>query len=83
MGCEFKIRTTKPEGPGALIIIQMSDPEIHLCSADKAAPLQCIDAKVSYAKRMKEDLDVRWSKIWNVERILELCVTLHSKDTND
>ena len=35
------------------------------------------------AKRMKEDLDVRWSKIWNGERILEHCVTLHSKDTND
>ena len=83
LGCEFKMRTTKPEGPGALIIIQMSDPESHLCSADKAAPLHCIDAKVSYAKRMKEDLDVRWSKIWNGERILELCVTLHSKDTND
>ena len=32
---------------------------------------------------MKEDLDVRWSKIWNGERILEHCVTLHSKDTND
>ena len=54
------MRTTKPEGPGALTIIQMSDPEIHLCSADKVAPL--IDAKVSYAggKRMKEDLDVEW-----------------------
>ena len=72
MGCEFKMRTTKPEGPGALIIIQMSHPEIHTCSAGKLAPLQqCIDAKVSYAKRMKEDLDVRWSKIWNGERILE------------
>ena len=35
------------------------------------------------AKRMKEDLDFRWSKIWNGERILEHCVTLHSKDTND
>ena len=39
--------------------------------------------RMQLAKRMKEDLDVRWSKIWNGERILELCVTLHSKDTND
>ena len=31
-------RTTKSEGPGALTIIQMSDPEIHTCSADKVAP---------------------------------------------
>ena len=35
------------------------------------------------AKRMKEDLDVLWSKIWKGERILEHCVTLHSKDTDD
>ena len=55
MGCEFKIRTKKPEGPGALIIIQMSDPEIHLCLADKVAPLQCIDAKVSYAVGKKDE----------------------------
>ena len=53
LGCEFKMRTTKPEGPGALTIIQMSDPEIHLCSADKVAPL--IDAKVSYAGGKKDE----------------------------
>ena len=39
--------------------------------------------RMQLAKMMKEDLDVRWSKIWNEERILEHCVTLHSKDTND
>ena len=72
LGCEFKMRTTKPESPGALTIIQII---ATTCSADKVAPLQCIDAKVSYmqlAKRMKEDSDVRWSKIgmgnvyWNI-----------------
>ena len=30
--------------------------------------------RMQLAKRMKEDLDVRWSKIWNGERILEHCV---------
>ena len=59
----------------------MSDPEIHTCLADKVAPLQKF--RLQLAKRMKEDLDVGWSKIWNEERILEHCVTLSSKDTND
>ena len=56
------MRTTKPEGPGALTIIQMSDPEIHLCLADKVAPLHCIACnalmqkfRMQVAKRMKED----------------------------
>ena len=35
LGCQFKIRTTNSEGPEALSIITMSDPEIHTCSADK------------------------------------------------
>ena len=35
------------------------------------------------AKKIKEDLDVEWSTIWNRERILVNCVTLNSKDTND
>ena len=83
LGCEFKIRKTKAEGPGALTIIQMSDPEIHTCSADKVAPLQCIDAKVSYAVGKKDEGRFGWSKIWNGERILDNCVTLRSKDTND
>ena len=39
--------------------------------------------RMQVAKRMKEDLDVEWSKIWNGERILEHCVTFCSKDTND
>ena len=34
-------------------------------------------------KKDKKDLDVEWSKIWNMEHILEHCVTPHSKDTND
>ena len=34
-------------------------------------------------KKIKEDLDVEWSTIWNRERILVHCVTLNSKDTND
>ena len=75
-------RTTKSEGPGALTIIQMSDPEIHTCSADKVASLTQ-KFRMQLAKRMKEDLDVRWSKIWNGGRILEHRVTLHLKYTND
>ena len=39
--------------------------------------------RLKLAKRIKEDLDVGWSKIWNQERLLEHCVTLCSKDTND
>ena len=48
--------------PGALTISQMSDPEIHTCSADKVAPLMqnfCLQL----AKMMKEDLDVGWLKM--------------------
>ena len=60
LGCEFKIRTTKPEGPGALTIIQMSDPEIHLCSADKVAPLHAMHWCKSFACRWQKG----WRKIW-------------------
>ena len=39
--------------------------------------------RMQLAKRMKEDLDVRWSKIWMGNVYWNICVTLHSKDTND
>ena len=40
--------------------------------------------RMQLAKRMKEDLDVvLWLEIWNGGRILEHCVTLHLKHTND
>ena len=67
LGCEFKIRTTNSEGPGALSIITMSDPESHTCSADKVAPLMQ-KFRLKLATRMTEDLDVGWSKIWTEER---------------
>ena len=60
LGCEFKMRTTKPEGPGALTIIQMSDPEIHLCSADKVAPLHAMHWCKSFVCRWQKG----WRKIW-------------------
>ena len=66
LGCEFKIRTTNSEGPGALSIITMSDPESHTCSADKVAPLMQ-KFRLKLATRMTEDLDVGWSKIWRSE----------------
>ena len=40
LGCEFKIRTTNFEGPGALKVVTMSDTQIHSCSADKVAPFK-------------------------------------------
>ena len=67
LGCKFKIRTTNPDGAGALEFVKMSDPEIHTCSADKVAPLMQ-KFRLQLAKRMTEDLDVGWSKIWNEER---------------
>ena len=67
LGCEFKIRTTNFEGPGALKVVTMSDTEIHTCSADKVAPLMQ-KFRLQLNKRMTEDLDVGWSKIWNEER---------------
>ena len=67
LGCKFKIRTTNPDGVGALEVVKMSDPEIHICSADKVAPLMQ-KFRLQLAKRMTEDLDVGWSKIWNEER---------------
>ena len=67
LGCEFKIRTTNPDGAGALEVVKMSNPEIHTCSADKVAPLMQ-KFRLQLAKRMTEDLDVGWSKIWNEER---------------
>ena len=67
LGCEFRIRTTNPDGAGALEVVKMSDPEIHTCSADKVAPLMQ-KFRLQLAKRMTEDLDVGWSKIWNEER---------------
>ena len=71
MGCEFKIRTTKTGGPGALKIIKMSNPEIHTCSADKVAPVMQ-KFRLKLALRMQQDLDVGWSKIWREERSLLL-----------
>ena len=67
LGCQFKIRTTNSEGPEALSIITMSDPEIHTCSADKVAPLMQ-KFRLRLSTRMTEDLDVGWSKIWTEER---------------
>ena len=67
LGCEFKIRTTNFEGPGALKVVTMSDTQIHSCSADKVAPLMQ-KFRLQLNKRMTEDLDVGWSKIWNEER---------------
>ena len=67
LGCEFKIRTTNFEGPGALKVVTMSDTQIHSCSADKVAPLMQ-KFRLQLNKRMTEDFDVGWSKIWNEER---------------
>ena len=67
LGCQFKIRTTNSEGPEALSIITMSDPEIHTCWADKVAPLMQ-KFRLRLSTRMTEDLDVGWSKIWTEER---------------
>ena len=72
LGCPFSIVTTKPsEAGGPPKALRMSDPETHTCSADKIAPLmQKFRSKL--AKRMQEELDLGWSKIWNVERALLL-----------
>ena len=72
--------------PGALTISQMSDPEIHTCSADKVAPYWFKSFVCSWQKK--------WRNIWmlggrrfvmrNVYWNIAIhCVTLRSKDTND
>ena len=72
LGCTFTILTTKPsEEGGHPKALRMSDPEVHTCSADKIAPLMQ-KFRLKLAKRMTEELDVGWSKIWNEERALLL-----------
>ena len=39
LGCPFKIVTTKAEGSEDILILKMSDPEVHTCSAEKTGPL--------------------------------------------
>ena len=39
LGCQFKIRTTNPEDSDVLSIVNMSSPEIHVCSQDKVPAL--------------------------------------------
>ena len=72
LGCPFYIVTTKPSEAGEPVkAIRMSDPEDHSCSADKIAPLlQKFRSKL--AKRMVEDLDLSWKKVWDSERALLL-----------
>ena len=72
LGCTFTIMTTKlSEEGGHPKALRMSDPEVHTCSADKIAPLMQ-KFRLKLAKRMTEELDVGWSKIWNEERALLL-----------
>ena len=69
--------TTKAEGSEDILILKMSDPEVHTCSAEKTGPLMQ-KFRVKLARRMAENLDIGWSKIWNEERSLLLGTILGS-----
>ena len=65
--CPFKIVTTKEEGENELRIVSMTKAILHNCSKDKVKPI-IHKFKLKLCKRMREEVDLTWRKIWDDER---------------
>ena len=65
--CPFKIVTTKEEGENELRIVSMTKAIVHNCSKDKVKPI-IHKFKLKLNKRMREEVDLAWRKIWDEER---------------
>ena len=65
--CPFKIVTTREEGEKELRIVRMTKVIAHNCSKDKVKPI-LHKFKLKLNKRMREEVDLTWRKIWDEER---------------
>ena len=65
--CPFKIVTTREEGEKELRIVRMTKAIAHNCSKDKVKPI-LHKFKLKLNKRMREEVDLAWRKIWDEER---------------
>ena len=65
--CPFKNVTTKEEGENELRILSVTEAIVHNCSKDKVKPI-LHKFKLKLNKRMREEVDLTWRKIWDEER---------------
>ena len=65
--CPFKIVTTREEVEKELRIVRMAKATAHNCSKDKVKPI-LHKFKLKLNKRMREEVDLTWRKIWDEER---------------
>ena len=66
--CPFKILTTgEVDNESGVKIVKMTKAVLHTCCKDKVKPI-VHKFKLRLCNRMRKDLDVNWSKIWDEER---------------